>query len=394
LAKLEGADISQELHSLDGSGPYSDFLLGNLATLQARDLDAIRYFEKFVQNDNLPPALSKQLDRVYLNTARAYYNLRKFEQAVKYYKLVSTGSNLQVYALVELSLVYIILKKYKDSVGAAYSVHMGPLRKAFAVDASLTAGMAYFEACQYGQVYQAIQYFRKTFDASYKWLYEWYTRSVAGGGSTSLYSKALEGTQKNSKSTIPQPIISEWFRSPIITAYQDEINLYFDEQKLAQSIITQLVLDALEVSKQKRPSKMSLLRNARATTLINGFLKQFIGQVHPLQKQLVTEINKEIVALNRSMIERWRKAYTNSQLLEVEVFDATGSSIVKKGYKSNTSHRKNNSETADEHLPVLDWGEISVDNTDDEEKWADEGLLKTDFDNLCTTTKSKLFKNK
>jgi tetratricopeptide (TPR) repeat protein len=366
------ADISLEIKILERSGPYYLLVEANRAALQDNASSAIYYSNLFLSS-KIPDTLLAQKNAIYLNLARIYYVQKNLDQAIQNFRQVKHDSNLLTQALVGMSWSFLVKSQMSDAVGTSFNLMAGDLKNTFNPEAPVIFGIAAIENCHYSEVRQSIQTFKKLYNPGYQWLYNWYRNGGRTKSGKSLYTLLTEAISTRKANEVPFRIVSEWARSAVFISWQQEMNLLFDEKKIAAQSIN------LIHQKDEIPS--------RYKAAISTIIRSFQNEIPALQTGLINGINHELNFLSRYMIAQWVRSYDNLQLLEVELYDSAATSMLnKKGSPTGTGAQKpKQTERDQEGLPVLDWGSYPVNNNDEKtETWQDEvGFMKADFNNLC-----------
>ena len=375
------ADTTAEQSLLSYAGPYLDYAHITQDTLSGNSKSAIAYYNRVLEKKDLPKSLEGQRDALQLNLARIYYNDKNYSEAIKSFDKVSHESNLLTQALIGKAWSHLMMNEGGRAVGAAFGLIVGELKNAFEPDAAIVAAITYFENCHYAEALKSVAIFRKKYDRSYRWLYRWYNKEKAGKGGVSLYTE-LTNVLSGKKSELPPQIISEWVRSPIFLAWQQEINLVFDEIEMSQKF--EVLLDqGIRSLEKKQKISDSISKD------LNGRVQRFLQGVPELQKALTAGVEHELGFLNRYMISRWVDSYENSQFVEVEIYNATGEKILQKGTASKKGGAKAPGTTQRDSsgMPVLEWGSFEV-NDEKAETWEDEvGFFKSNITQLCVKKK-------
>src|SRR4051794_36737796 len=142
------------------------------------------------------------------------------------------------------------------------------------------------------------------------------------GAGPNLYDLLVDAL-KNKKSQVPPRIISEWTRSPVFLAWQEELNLLADETASSIKWIEQ-------INKIFSDSKKTIGLPESTKDRLKNKIQGFVKEIPNYEKILISGINHELGFLNRYMIARWVGAYENSQFVEVEVYNTTGENLIQK----------------------------------------------------------------
>ncbi len=377
----KSADISVEKRQLEFSDSYLTLIQTIEAILNGNEAGAIEYSNRLLKKKNLPHFIEEEKDTIHLNLGRIYYNQRKFKEAIQEFNEVHRKSNLLTQAIIGKAWAYLMLNDPSSAVGAAYSLLVGELRNTFEPDAAIIAAIAFFEACHYSQSLQSISFFRKRYDSSYRWLYDWRQQEKKGIPNDSLYPSLTEAL-RTKKTSIPFRILTEWSRSPVFLGWQAEINLLEDEKQNIERLMP--YIDEEYANMKKKYSIPSSVPQE-----LKKILRTFSQGISQTQKSLISGINHELAFLNHSMTTKWIGAYENSQLVEVEIFNATGETLLRKSTQSKkeSSSSPEISNKDSSGMPVLNWGTYSIKDDEKSETWEDETGFQSNVESLCNKRK-------
>ncbi|MGZ3687918.1 MAG: hypothetical protein ACXVBW_06450, partial [Bdellovibrionota bacterium] len=193
--------------------------------------------------------------------------------------------------------------------------------------------------------------------------------------SANLYPYVVYYLKKHSG--LPHNLASEWIRSPTFIAEQQEMNLFFDEAQTSDALGREIAAI----------TKAPATRNQKLLSKFRELLARFSTTIPGLQRTLLSKINDEFVLRNYEMLGQLVESFENSQLVEVEIYNSAGESLIKKNSRENYKQLAANSmkkKSPDDVLPVLDWGRFPASEGEKAEIWDDElGFLKTDLTNIC-----------
>jgi tetratricopeptide (TPR) repeat protein len=367
------AQLQYELNLLNGSGPYEASVRAKQSMIMERDLATVADAERFLKTPKLPDFLKPQEDGARINLARTYYQQQHFEQAIAEFKKVRPGSRYLAQALNDEAWAQMMLKKFSDAASSAYNLLVGSFKKTFAPEAPVIIAMALYENCHYKEAQETVTSFKKTYGRSYRWLYDWYGNNKKSP--VSLYPSIVKYLQ--GEKGVPEAIASEWIRSPVFIAEQQELNLSFEEEKA----VTEILSTGEESSKEQKKYWPALSKP----------LKEFSEKLPDTRKAVIAKIDAELTARNNSMLTELSESYETAQLIEVEVMNKAGEAMVRQGHGGKTAVG-DNSEAApksdDSGPPALDWGRYPSSDGEESEDWDDElGGLKTDVTSICKKAK-------
>jgi tetratricopeptide (TPR) repeat protein len=423
--KISPTVIQSALSVLSGGGPYLALAQGLWMAKQGDHFKTIENLDKFVDEPKLPQNLGRYLDTAHVLLARAHYSVGQYDLAGDELKRVRKRSNLLAETLQELSWAYLMNEKYPEAIGTSMNLEAGGLRHTFAPEAPMVMAMAMNELCQYPESVRAIRIFRKNYEASYKWLANWVSGSQADA--SKLYSTSVQFVQRKPV-TVPDRVASEWVRSPLFIADQDEINLLFDEKdaaprlsKSAGSEQRAMALDILKKARELKPKlKIAKMKLKPGQTLSSSLVQQladlkdsvthwrrmqlaapvwsvvskrFLDTVSPQQSKLIARINADLKTRNLRMATQLEEIAENIQLIEVEIYNGASEDIIWQNahpdYKEVAKQFKGDQGLSPDK--VWDWGR-SIANEAEEttdgngpEIWEDElGSFKANLFDNCS----------
>jgi tetratricopeptide (TPR) repeat protein len=369
------SEVAPELAFLDQGGAFEALVKGQIAASSGFTSHAIRHAENFFKIAPLPDAARRFEDLMHLNLARVYYGSGQFDGAIKEYKKVHNTSNLFAASLTELGWAQLQRKLYSDSIGSAYNLMAGGLAHSFAPEAPIVMAISHFETCHYPEAYQALKYFRKNFEISYRWLKSW-DASPEKDTLKTPYKILVDYLKTKTTAEAPMPIVTEWVRSPVFVSNQIEINLLFDERDT-----TNYLLRGLSRTRFKSRQRQ------QAAGALQGTLAKFVKELPKLEPPLIDRINTDLKARTKIMLTQMNQALENSQLIEIEVFNAAGNDMIMQNAQPEAKQAQKDGERkvkrADEG-PTLDWGRFPAKEGEASEVWEDElGGLRTNVTDSC-----------
>jgi hypothetical protein len=425
--------IQAALNTLQGSGPYLYLAQGLWMAKQGDHLKTIENLQKFVDDPKIPYNLGRYIDLAHVFLARAHYSVGQFDIAGEELKKVRKKSNFLAETLQELSWAYLMNEKYPEAIGTAMNLEAGGLHHTFEPEAPMVMAMAMNELCQFPEAVKSIHGFRKHYEATYRWLSNWIKQDNA----PDLY-ETLAKFLKRQPVDVPDRIASEWIRSPLFIASQDEVNLYFDEKDAAPKLSKaganeqrKMAQDILKKARDLKPklklAKMKLKPGQALPGSITDALAslkdevvhwrriqlaapvwqvvstRFLSTIPSQQAKLIARINNDIKVRNVRMYTQLDEIAENIQLIEVEIYNGASEDIIWQNahpdYKEVAKGFNNNQSLFPEK--VWDWGrtlaseadkEVNDDNNGDStgpEIWEDElGSFKANlFDNCSSKDK-------
>jgi hypothetical protein len=402
---------------LVGSGLHEKLARAFWAAKRHDHSSVIRELEPFLApGASVPPALKRFVDPARIMIARAFYTIGRYDQAAAHLRQIAKSSNLLAVSLDELSWAFLMNERYSEAIGTAMNLDAGGLRHTFAPESGMVMAMALNELCQYPESVRAIQLLRKHYEAPYKWLDDW------SKDRKHLYPLAVEFLRKAGKT--PERIGSEWVRSPVVIASQDEINLIFDEKEAQTAlgkagvqeqkrIAEELVRRTRElvprlVASRTRSRKLEDLpptvrgdlqkvhrlvaqfrRLQHAAPIWQAVLGNYKKKAPVLEHHLVERINQDLEDRSLRMLAQLEEISENVQLIEVEIYNGASSDIIwQNAHPDYVKVAKQMKDEAMKNAPekVWDWGRAPAGDVDEHEIWEDElGSFKANLYNNCSS---------
>jgi tetratricopeptide (TPR) repeat protein len=345
--------IQAALNTLEGSGAYLSFAQGLWMAKQGDHAKTIENLQKFVDDPKIPYNLGRYVDLAHVFLARAHYSIGQYDLAGEELKRVKKKSNFLAETLQELSWSYLMNEKYPEAIGTAMNLEAGGLHHTFAPEAPMVMAMAMNELCQYPESVRSIRVFRKNYEASYRWLTNWMKQDEAN--SSKLYETSVKFINRKPVD-VPDRIASEWIRSPLFIASQDEVNLYFDEKDAAPKLSKagaseqrKMANDILKKARELKPKLKIAKMKLKPGDLLPGSItealanlkdevvhwrriqlaapvwqvvsQRFLGTVPNQQGKLIAKINNDIRLRNVRMYTQLDEIAENIQLIEVEIYN-------------------------------------------------------------------------
>jgi hypothetical protein len=405
---------------LQGDGAYENLGLALKAAHVSDHATAVARYERFLADTSMPAPLKRFVNTARILLARELYASQQFEKASAQLKLVTKSANELSAALEELAWSQLMSDRLAESIGTAMNLQVGGLRHAYAPEAPMVAAMALNELCQYPESVRAIRTFQKNYEKSHAWL--------SAHPLDHLYPLAVQFLKRAPGLTVPDRVASEWVRSPLFIASQDELNLLFDEQdstvalgrsgaKEQSKIAAELVLRAKPLPARLKAAKAKMKEGDRLPTLLRDdllALKEMILRYRRLQqgapvwhtilanykktakateKKLVATINADLKSRSQRMIGQLDDIAENIQMIEVEIYNGASQDIIWQNahpeYKKIAQKLKD--ETSSENAQKgWDWGRAPASLDDEDgEVWEDElgSFAANLFDNCSSKDK-------
>lgn len=404
--------IAQDLlTAVPTEGPYYDFVAGLISDRRGEAPSALEKFTRLAAEVNKPKVIADSMDIVFLAAGRAAYEKGEFSRAADFFVKIPRESNYLPKALSDLSWSYLSNLKYREAMGTSFNLQKSYLRGVFSPESPLVMAIALNELCQYPLAIQSVNYFRKRYNKTYQWLYNWKLQ-VKQGKAPDLYRVLVDHLQGKNK--IPDTVAGEWARSPLFIAAQEEINLIRDEQDLTPKLLSlisgekrgikarEYEIAQLHKQVRKPANAMDLegkrkareaLRNRvtilaarkQALSVWEKMLTRPHGEFKSLEGRAVARIQDDFERRNEQMFKNLLYVNENTQLVEIEIFDGAAEDIVWQNahpdYKEKVAQFKNNQKESSRK--VWRWNKFELDDPDGE-VWEDElGWFRGEVPNEC-----------
>lgn len=395
------------LELLEGSGAHESLARGLLAARAFRWNEAISHLRKWsaaADAGSVPQSQQRFRDPVRLLLGRSHFALGEAAQASEELKQVRKSSNELTSALTELAWAQLAAGNQAEAIGAAMNLQAGGLRHTFSPESPMVMAMALNELCQYPESIRAARLFRSAYEASFRWL-------SGRDREAPLYPAAVEFLKNRKVRGVPDRVGTEWVRSPVFIASQDEINLLFEERNASrrlasqateqQMILGQELLQALrELRKEDAPSLARvrarytrIQRLQHAAPAWKSILARHLDRSRSLQTRLLARINEELDSRSETMLAQLEEVAENLQLVEVEIYNGASADIIWQNAHPEYAAvaRRWNDEPGSALAPskVWNWGPMAALSEEATEIWEDElGAFKANlFDNCSSKDK-------
>jgi len=409
--------VGEALLSILKDAGADEFLSKGLwAARRAEHRNTISWLRKFLE---APPSkhLERYRDQARILLGRAHFSTGEFEASLNILKTVTRNSNELAHSLSDLAWAQLLEGRHSEAIGTAVALRAGGLRNTFTPETPMVMSMAMNEICQYPQSVLAIQSFQKKYEVPHRWLSAWIAKP------TPLYPHATRFLRK-SPDAPPMAVASDWVRSPLFIAFQDEINLLFDEKDSARSLgrsgseeqkkltgqIIQFVRELkpkLKLAKMQQKEGQSLparilndlaflkhemlrLRRLRQAAPIWQMILSNHLKLAPLREaRLVAGINEDLNRRTRMMYYQLEEIAENLQLVEVEIYNGASQDIIwQNAHPDYKKVAQGFTEEKRSAQKVWDWGRVVASSGDSEagEIWEDElGSFKAAVFDNCSS---------
>lgn len=362
-------DNDPSLQFLLSNKDFSGYFTLLQASSKGDDAQVIQMGEKFLASAQTTE-LKKHSDLAQLLLGQAYYDVKNYNKSAQHFRAVESTSNYLTSSLTAMGWAQLQAKNYPESLAASRNLLAGILSRTFAPEANIIASITFAETCHYAEALKSLSLLKTQYSSSYRWLYNW-NKSLPA--SSNLYPKVAEYLEK--KSGVPDKIATEWLRSPLFQANQEELNLIFDEKvslrKLAQA--------AVKFAKNN-PKKVAYLRP------LSQMLQASNAQLPGLEKFLVAQINSDLSVRTRQMLLSLVENMENSQLVEADVYTFVGDKILADNIPSSFVAENGKMKKPENHKAQSgwDWGRAPANDDAHAEVWDDElGFLQATLSNNC-----------
>lgn len=398
---------------------YRDFYKGTEAMKGRKYSEAAGHFQKFLAFLDTPKMVTqweKYRDTAHLMLARAYYSTAKFPEASAQFQKVKKTSNLQIETLSNLAWSYLLQEQYDAAIGVSMQIRTGSLRNAFAPEPIMVAAMALNELCMFQDSIRTIQAFINDYGTSFEWL----NRNKS---KKDLYPEVIRFIKDPKATGIPMKVGTEWLRSPGFLSRQLELNRlidhpkklvdvqrkgYQEQMKLTSEFLakTNDFIKKVQVAKLKlKPGEelskelseqylnnkrelRRLVRYYRSSKIWKNLSRKYEKRIPTYRKMVVEQVNKDLFAVNKQLLQTLNNVRENSDWIEVEIYNGASQDLVWKEAHPDFDKVSKEIDTAiEEEAPasqVWSWGRFQGAEIEQAEIWEDEvGALKADIRNEC-----------
>ncbi|MDR3607387.1 MAG: hypothetical protein P4M08_08405 [Oligoflexia bacterium] len=404
-----------------GSAHHEALIRGLLAAKKNDHSEVIRNLRAFVDTSGMPNHLQRYVTQAHLLLARSYYSVEQYDHAIDQFKKVDRKSNDLADSLQEMSWAYLMAEDYKEAVGTAIILQAGGLRKTYTPEAPMVMSMAMNEICQYPESIKAANTFRRSYESVYQWLESW-KKGEKDGKRQNLYKLAVQYLKRQGDT--PDRLGSEWLRSPVFIADQDEVNLLFDEKTAASSLtawgskeqnaLARSIVDEIhdlkptfkkELARRQQEgkpfssnlqAKLEHLRDSlisfrnlqHAAPVWKAVLANQLEKNPVIEHRLIAGIESDLKKRSERMHDQLEEIAENIELIEVEIYNGASQDII--WQNAHPDFKKIAKELGDDSgnrapaSKVWDWGKASNITEDGAEIWEDElGSFKANLPDNC-----------
>jgi hypothetical protein len=295
-------------------------------------------------------------------------------------------------------------------------IRTGSLRNAFAPEPIMVAAMALNELCNYQDSIRTIQAFINDYGATFDWL-------MKNKKSKDLYAELLKFIKDRKSSAVPVKVATEWMRAPGFLMRQEEINRmiehprklvdvqrrgYQEQMKMTSEFIlkTGNFIKQVKVEKLKlKPGEelssdlstryletkrelRRLSRYYRSSKIWKNLSRKYEKRIPGYRKMVVDHVDKELLSVNKQMLQTLNNVRENSDWIEVEIYNGASQDLVwREAHPDFDKVSKEIDSATEEEAPasqVWSWGRFQGSDIEQAEIWEDEvGALKADINNQC-----------
>ncbi len=356
-------EIETALEALKNEKGYLTYAQALLVQRHGNFIKATELWTELLDKGALPKRFEGDRETLVMILARDLYEMKNYQASADTLRKIPRDSNYLPQALSDLTWALLMAGKKREAVGTAFNIQKSLLNKTFTPEAPLVASIAYFEMCQYARALKNSVYFKK----KYLPILNWYKR-LSLEQSDEPYKVMVQALRK--KETVPSVVLLEWLRNPEFRAVQQEANSLFTEKRLAF---------------QLHSERLSVGKNAAWAKEWKAPIASFYKTIKGRQTDVATRLNKVLKTVNKRLAANVGRLIENTQLLEIEIFDAAGEDMVWRNV--NGEYMKWAARQPDEkRAPNLywEWGEIPVDPASKDEVWEDElGWTLGNVDDEC-----------
>lgn len=404
---------------LKGAGDLEQLALGIWAAHERKHSEAVTALSR---GRKIP----RYREQAEILLARSLYALGRYAEASDTLSRISKSSNQLSSVLSEMAWSHLMNDRLNEAIGTAISLSSGSMRTTFAPEGPMVMAMALNELCHFPASLGAVNSFRRNYEKPYLWLEAWNQGKTPGIG-RDLYSEAIKYLKRQSE--VPSRVGSEWIRSSVFIANQDEINLIFDESesidrwesqgaeeqvRLASDILARWKELKTKIRRHREgsdrrealpPSMAHELQRIKTDIVVYrriGALAPIFAAMAGAQEKrapgirgrLVAQINRDLADKTRHMYLQLQDIAENNQLIEVEIYNGASQDIVFQNahpeYKKIAETLKDSVEEASASK-VWNWGRTIATSDEVSEVWEDElGAFKADLYDNCSNQKKYL----
>jgi len=388
---------------------------------------AYQAFKIFLGIKKIPTHLKNLKDYARLSFVFTALELQQYPEAIRTLKNIDKESNLLGKTLNTLAWAFLLSRHYQAAIGTTIAIQKGEIGRTFLPETPMIMSIAFNELCQYPHSLRAIEIFKKNYIPTYLWLKKWdKDKAKLYPLVVQFIKKSQQKDKSENTNLIPFPIVSEWIRSPLFLASQEEINLIEREniaiQKISQNshhlklkklkelltlaqqtrknyLLTKQKGDEIDSSLKKDLSLLQInvihyYRFRQAAPIWKKMTTHFIEQSKRKENHLLTNIEKHLKKITLDMIKQLNWIAENTQLIKVEIFNGGSHDLiwnnVHPDYEENAEETHRQSKKTSQKN-VWHWGEAMTHLDSTDEIWEDElDSFKAEiFDNCQEKEKAK-----
>jgi hypothetical protein len=301
-----------------GGGPYESLVKAYAAAARSDDAEVEHWAGEFLAARSMPDELLRYQDPVTVMLGRAQLNQRKLGASIASFKRVKNTSNSFASAVNGLSWAFVEKGEMANAVGEAQNTVVGGLRSVFDPETNLVVSIALNESCNFPEAMDSVRHFKRSYAKAYRWLMTYGKAPTSGAPpARSLYEQLVQGLK--TRRNVPDRVLTEWLRSPLFLASQDELNLLLDE-KTAQLELPGKLARVIAEKKNKKwhqaeAELLALLQSSGAT-------------IAPREERLIASINHDLDVRTRQMKVSLYEVLSNLRLLEAEIYNSMSEKMI------------------------------------------------------------------
>lgn len=149
-----------------GSSPYylkAIFHLGVIANISGDSSGGVAYFQKIKGLANEAPNGAWLTEQANLNIARIYYESKKYNEAIKYYALISRESDNWLQALFEAAWAFFIMEKANNTLGNIHTLHSPFFEHRFFPESYILQSITFLRLCRFDRVKESLKIFKQRY---------------------------------------------------------------------------------------------------------------------------------------------------------------------------------------------------------------------------------------
>lgn len=214
--QMAAGQYEQAIASLiDFKGPVEEtnkvfYLLGLIYLKKGEPLKAVPFFERLISDLKGASIVSSKRGMAIMGLARAYYQAKKWSEAVRVYRLIPKDSPLYREALLELSWALFRSGQFRSAMTPLETLHSPFYQNSYAPESLLLRGVILLFICQFDQIQRVLQIYDSSYGVGLEKLEAYLaTKPTDVAGYNEMVnaeknlSKTQQGQELSSKSVLP-----------------------------------------------------------------------------------------------------------------------------------------------------------------------------------------------